>query len=260
MAILLDSKLGFGLACVLCAAAGAVGVAYLRDGDPPPAAPARAASWDGPLGPGALAPPPAGAGSVLAALPASAQAPGEPPLTDAAGRLALDPALHRLFDSFLKPGAGGAPREQELRAYLRRRLAQPALAQAERLAGDYQRYLQAEAALRAGERIAPPDPSGMSVAQLEQMQTWQERRAQLRERMLGSAVAQAWFGSEEADCRTALSDWRLTRTPAESEEIDSNERRARRLHGAVLEQRRNERAQSCAAQLMDRLAVEGPGA
>jgi hypothetical protein len=78
--------------------------------------------------------------------------------------------------------------------------------------------------------------------------------------MLGAAVSQAWFGLEDADCRTALADWRLARTPAGSEEVDSNELRARRLHGAMLEQRRNEQAQSCAAQLMDRLAAGGPAA
>jgi hypothetical protein len=32
--------------------------------------------------------------------------------------------------------------------------------------------------------------------------------------------------------------------------VDSNELRARRVHGAVLEQGRNERAQACASRLM----------
>jgi len=254
MATLLDSKFGLGLACVLCAAAGAMGVVWLRDGGPPPGAPAlpaKVASWDGPLGPGALPAPAAADFKQMAA------AAGEQPLLDDAGRLKIDPALHRLYDAYLK---GSAPREQELRAWLQRRLAQPALAQAQTLAADYLRYLHAEAALRASERIAPPDPSGMSAAQAEQMQAWQERRAQLRERMLGSAVAQAWFGSEEADCRTALADLRIMRMPAGAEEVDSNELRARRLHGAMLEQRRNEKAQACAAQLMDRLASSGPAA
>jgi hypothetical protein len=257
MASLLDSKTGFVLACVLCAAAGAMGVAYMHDSAPPPAAatPAAAASWDGPLGPGALpASSSAGGGDAFAARSISG---GEQPLVDATGRLSIDPALHRLYDGYLK---NSAPRERELRALLARRLAQPALAQAETLAGDYLRYLQAEAALRANTRIAPPDPSGLSAGQVEQMMAWQQQRSQLRERMLGAAVAQAWFGTEDADCRTALSDWRLAQTPAESEEVGSNELRARRLHGAVLVQRRNERAQSCAAQLMDRLAASGPAA
>jgi len=238
MAFLLDSKLGFGMACLLGAAAGVMGGVYLRHADPAAAAPARESSWDGPVGPGALA---------VAARPAGS-GPEEPPLLDAAGRLVVDPALHRLYDSFLKNGG----REQELRAYLKRRLTPPVLAQAETLAGDYARYLKAEAALRANGRLAPLDPAGMSSAQVEQMLAWQQQRAQLRERMLGIAVSEAWFGTEDANCRTALADWRTMRAPAGSEEVDSNELRARRLRGAVLEQRRNERAQSCAAQMMER--------
>lgn len=258
MASLFVGKLGFGVACVLGAAAAVVGVAYLRQADPPAAAPVRTASWDGPVGPGALAAavPPGGAGASTAAAPMA----GEQPLLDAAGRLRIDPALHRLFDSFLKNGAGGAPREQELRAWLERRLVPPALAQAESLAADYARYLKAEAALRANERFPPLDRAGLSSSQVEQMLAWQQQRAQLRERMLGAAVSQAWFGTEDADCRTALTDWRTMRAPVGSEEVDSNELRDRRLHGAMLEQRRNERAQSCASQLMDRLAVNGPAA
>jgi hypothetical protein len=252
MASLLDSKLGFGMAIVLGVAAGVMATVYLRDTEPSATAPASTASWDGPVGPGALvaaAPADGGAGPATAAPPAPA--PDQPPLLDAAGRLVVDPALRRLFDSFLRSGAAGAPREQELRAWLKRRLGPPALAQAEGLAGDYARYLAAEAALRAAQRFAPPDPAGMSALQTEQMLAWQQQRAQLRERILGSAVSQAWFGTEDADCRTALNDWRLTRAPSDSEEVDSNELRARRLHGAVLEQRRNERAQSCAAQMME---------
>jgi len=260
MASLLDSKLGFGLSCLIGAAAGVMGVLYLRGGDAPaaaPPAPAKTASWDGPVGPGALASLPAdrsGGGGTAAAL-------GEQPLLDAGGRLLVDPALHRLFDAYLKgSGTAGAAREQELRAYLKRRLGPPALAQAEDLAGNYLRYLQAEAALRANARLAPPDPAGLSTAQVEQMLAWQQQRGALRERMLGTAVTQAWFGLEDADCRTALADWRIMRAPPESEEVTSNELRDRRLHGAVLEQRRNERAQSCAAQLMDRLAADRPAA
>ena len=241
MAFLLDSKLGFGMACAIGAAVGVTGVVYLRHADAPSAAPAMASSWDGPAGPGALT------ASAAPPAPARAVGPDQQPLLDAAGRLAVNPALHRLYDSFLKHGGG----EQEMRAWLKRTLRPPALVQAETLAGDYARYLNAEAALRANQRLAPPDPAGMSAAQVEQLLAWQQQRAQLRERMLGSAVSQAWFGTEDADCSNALADWRTMRAPAGSEEVGSNELRARRLHGAVLEQRRNERAQSCASQLME---------
>jgi lipase chaperone LimK len=253
MASLSDSKLGLGIACVVGATAGVIGVYFARgSGQPePPAAPARTASWAGPAGPGTLTAASTGEGQ-------SPAASGEQPLLDEAGRLKVDPSLHRLFDSFLK--SGGPPRENELRAWLRRRLQQPALAQAENLAGDYLRYLQAEAALRANAHLAPPDPAGLSAAQAGQMLEWLQQRAQLRERMLGAAVSEAWFGAEDAACRTALADWRLARARAGSEEVDSNELRARRVHGDMLEQRRNERARSCAAQLMDRLAADGSAA
>jgi hypothetical protein len=238
VAFLLDTRLGFGLTCALAMTAGVMGVVYLRDAATLPGAPAAPApaspSWDGPVGPGALAAPAAGS---------TAPPVGEQPLAGADGRLMLDQALRRLFDSFLN---NGKPREQALRSYLRSRLNPQALAQAESLAGDYLRYLQAEAALRAHARLAPVGPAGLSMPQVEQMQAWQQQRAQLRERMLGTAVAQAWFGAEDEECRMAFADWRKMRAPAESEEVDSNELRARRLHGAVLEQSRNERALSCA--------------
>jgi hypothetical protein len=72
--------------------------------------------------------------------------------------------------------------------------------------------------------------------------------------MLGTKVAQAWFGAEDADCSGAFADWRKQHAPNDAPEVDSNELRARRLHGARLAAVRNEHAQSCAAQLMGALA------
>ncbi len=253
MAFLLDNRFGFGLACALAAAAGVMGVVYLGGGATPPAvaaAPAASASpWDGLVGPGRLA------ASAASAAGSTAPAPGEQPLAGADGRLLADRNLHRLFDAYLNTGQ---PREQALRAYLKSRLNPQALFQAEGLAAAYLRYLRMEAALRAQQRLAPIDPAGLSAAQVEQMLAWQQQRAQLRERMLGMPVAQAWFGTADEDCRTAFADWRTMRAPAGSDDVDSNELRARRLHGAVLEQSRNERAQSCAGQLMAGLAADGP--
>jgi hypothetical protein len=105
--------------------------------------------------------------------------------------------------------------------------------------------------MRAQARFTRPDPAGLSDRQVEQMLVWQQERAGLRDRMLGTAVAQAWFGEDDSACRNALEDWRRMRAPEGSEDVDSNELRARRRHGAVLEQGRNERAQACARRLMD---------
>lgn len=235
MASLFDSKAAIGLACVVAIAVGAGSVVWLRGGDAAPAtAPvAPHAGWDGPIGPGVVA------------APAPAALDG-PPLTDAAGNLRIDSALHTLFDSYLaKPGGAAA-----LRTYLDHRLAPPARKQAADLVDAYVRYLQADDALRARVRVTRPDPSGLSDRQVTDLLAWLQDRAQLRDRMLGTAVAQAWFGVDDADCRIALEDWRKMRAAPDSDEVDSNELHARRRHGAVLEQGRNERAQACAQRLL----------
>jgi lipase chaperone LimK len=235
MASLFDSKAAVGLACVVAIAVGAGSVVWLRGGGSEPAAVPAAphAGWDGPIGPG-----------VVAAPEPAAQ--DGPPLTDAAGNLRIDPALHTLFDSYLAQPGGAVP----LRDYLDHRLAPPARRQAADLVDAYVRYLQADNALRARVRMTRLDPSGLSDAQLTELLAWQRDREQLRTRMLGPAVAQAWFGVDDADCRIALDDWRKMRAVVGSDEVDSNELRARRRHGAVLEQGRNERAQACAQRLL----------
>jgi lipase chaperone LimK len=243
MASLFDSKTAVGLACVAAAAIGAGSVVWLRGGSAAPAAApaAQRAGWDAPTGPGGLA---AGA---AATQPAAATS-----LADGAGNLRIDAALRTLFDSYLAQSgaAARAARAAQLHAYLDSRLAPPARGQAADLVDAYLRYLRAEAELRAQLRFTRPDPSGLSDQQVDQMLAWQQERAHLRERMLGTTVAQAWFGADDGDCQSALEDWRKMRAPAGAEEVDSNELRARRLHGAVLEQGRNERAQACAARLL----------
>jgi lipase chaperone LimK len=232
VASLFDSKAMVGLACVAAAAIGAGSVVWLRGGGATPAAVSAAprAAWDGPVRPGRVA------------APADVDGPS---LTDGAGNLRIDAALRALFDGYLAK-TGGAAR---LHAYLARRLAPPARSQAVELADAYARYLQAGQALRAHVRLDWADPSGLSDRQVADMLAWMRERADLRERMLGTAVAQAWFGADDGDCRAALEDWRKMRAPDDAEEVDSNELRARRLHGAVLEQGRNERAQACVRRL-----------
>ncbi|ALK98914.1 hypothetical protein AB595_01380 [Massilia sp. WF1] len=255
MAFLLDSKLGAGMVCAAGIAIGVTAAFWLQDSAAPPArpAPAAASAWDGAIGPGALAAPASAPGSS-----AGMAAPGEPTLVDAGGRLLIGLPLRQLIESYIVKTGAASTRQAgaaELRAYLRQRLKQPALAQAEGLVGDYLRYLDAERGLRAQLRIAPPGEGALDAAQVGQMEAWLQQRAQLRERMLGTAVAQAWFAAEDGECSAALADWRRMQAPVGATEVDSNELQARRLHGAVLEQRREEGARICAAQL-----AESPGA
>lgn len=254
MASLLDTRLGLGLATVAAITIGVGAVVWLHGAgsrQAEPAAPASTASaWDGPIGPGAL---PRATPLELASAPSDAK-----PWTDADGKLLIDARLHGLFDTYLLPAKGPAreARAGELRAWLGNRLAQSALGQADQLLGAYLRYLQAEDELRAQERFTRPDPAGLTDAQVGQMVAWQQMRAQLRERMLGTAVAQAWFGADDADCGSAFADWRKQHEPRDAADVDTNELRARRLHGAMLAERRNEHALSCADRLMGALAQQ----
>jgi lipase chaperone LimK len=256
MAFVLESKLGFGMVCAGAVAVGVTAALWLHGAAVPAPAPAPAAAatsaWDGAIGPGRLAGPASGASDG-----AFGMAPGEPPLTDAGGRLAIGQPLRQLFDSYLLKagGSGRDARAAELRAVLRRRLAQPALAQAEGLVGDYLRYLDAERALRVQMRLAPLGEGALDAAQVGRLEDWQRQRAQLREKVLGTAVAHAWFEAEDAACGSALADWRTMRAPAGSAEVDSNELQARRRHGDMLAQRREDNARSCAGQLIDGLAA-----
>jgi hypothetical protein len=263
MASLFDTRLGLGLATAAAMAVGAGAVLWLQGPgtthQSETASAKTASAWDGPIGPGAL---PRGMPMDLAAASTGGQ-----PLVDADGRLAIDARLHALFDSYLlqsrgTPASAPAPafardaRARELRTWLGSQLKPPALGQANELVDAYVRYLQAEDELRARERFTRPDPAGLTDAQVDQMAAWQQTRTQLRERMLGTMVAQAWFGADDADCAGAFADWRKQHEPLDAPDVDSNELRARRLHGARLEETRNEHALSCAGRLMGTLAQQ----
>jgi lipase chaperone LimK len=254
---LFDSKLTLGAAGAAAVLLGVLAVLHFGHADVGPrgAAPAQAAgAWDNPIGPGQLG----GAVREAPMLGLDPQAARDPHLAlDRGGHLVPDMALRTLVDSFLgkTKGAERQARAGELRAFLNVKLQAPASQDANRIVTDYLAYLDAEEPLRARERFSRPDPSGLSDAEVEHLLTFQQQRAQLRQRMLGSAVAQAWFEGEDAECANALSDWRRLRAPADSDEVDSNELQARRLHGAALEERRNLYAQGCASQIIEGLVA-----
>jgi lipase chaperone LimK len=184
-------------------------------------------------------------------------APGTKIAVDSAGHLVPDPALHKLMDDFLLKGreTDRAAMVGQLRAFLQASLRPPASSEADRLVSDYLAYLGAESQMLARERFAPADPSGLTDREIEHLLAWQQARAQLRERMLGVAVTQAWFGQADSTCVSAFEEWRKQQAPAgQDDEADSVELTERRLHGAALEERRNNNAQACAAQVMQTMA------
>lgn len=253
---LLDNKLTIAAAAA-AVVLGVMGTIYTQRADvPSAAAPAPAAgAWDNRIGPGMMA----GSAGDFPALGAAVHTDRDAKLTlDKAGHLVPDFSLRKLIDSFLAKSKGvvRAAQVADLRAFLKSRVAAPAALEADRVVTDYLAYLGAEEQMLARERFARPDPSGLTDAEVEHLLAWQQQRVQLRERMLGSQVAKAWFEAEDSDCVTALHEWQMQRQPVDgTHEPDSVELSERRLHGAALEERRNNNAQLCAGQISSGLAA-----
>jgi hypothetical protein len=249
-ASLFDSKFALGVAATLAATLGVAGVVYWQRLDAPVSVVAAHAqgTWETPIGPGLLngpvrEPPAFGLDPALARDPQLA--------IDPAGHLVPNLALRALADSFLVKVSGNERRAagEALRALLKNRLAAPAAQDAQRIVTDYLAYLDTEEQMLARERF-PAGQHELSEREVEQLLAWQGQRAQLRQRLLGNVVAQAWFELEDASCEGALRDWQQQRAlPDPNEEPDSNALRERRLHGEVLDARRDYNAQACAAQI-----------
>lgn len=224
--------------------------------DPGPS-PQQAHAWDGPVGPGL-------ANGQLPELPPLGADPGairEPGLkTDAAGHIVADLALRQLMDSFLARGqaSGRAQRAVELRVHLKDRLSGPAAAEADRLVTQYLDYLDTQDRMLARARLPASTAPSLSEHDVEQLLAFQDQRAQIRQRMLGTELAQAWFATDDSNCDAALHEWQKQHVePDPSEEPDPVELRERRIHGAALEARRDIEAQVCAAQMSRGFAAGG---
>jgi hypothetical protein len=252
---LFDSKLGLGIVGATAIAIAVRAVVYWQRPEAvQEAAPAPAAQWDGAIGPGMLSGP-------LRDMPASAleaQSMRDTKIAvDAAGHLVPDRALRSLMDGFLVNGRQSERQamEAQLRVFLRDRLSQPAAGEADRLVTDYLAYMNVEQQVLSRERFTQPDPSGLTDDQIQHLLAWQKRRAELRQRMLGTAAASAWFDAEDGDCANALNDWQKQMAPPADD--DSNEQFARRRYGHRLEEGRNNNAQACAAQIAGSIAQRG---
>lgn len=206
------------------------------------AAPA-APTWDWLIGPGV----PRGD------LPPPRETKREPGLAlDAGGHLVAGPELRKLMDSRLARGpvAERPARAQQLQAFLKSELPAPAAAEAERIAAQYLQYLEAEDRSLAREGFNAMALQQLAERDVQRLLAYRDQRAQLRERMLGVAVARAWFEADDSRCVAALREWQVQHVaPEPGQELDPVEIRERRIHGAALEARRDEDAQACAAQM-----------
>lgn len=126
---------------------------------------------------------------------------------DSHGHLVMEPANRDVFDYFLDVPASlpEAERVAMAQAHLRAKLATPALAEAQSL---LQRYLAYRKALAAEGDVGGAKPSIEQLQQRPEMiGTLRQQlatRAALRQQYLGTDVAQAWYGNDEAMDAAAL--------------------------------------------------------
>ncbi|MCU6499983.1 hypothetical protein LPN04_19490 [Rugamonas sp. A1-17] len=166
--------------------------------------------------------------------------------TDAAGNLVVDAPLRVLFEFFLVRGDGADldARAAQLRAHLERQVSGAAGDQARTLATRYAAYVRAHDELLASQRIALIAGAAPTPQQVEQLATWQQQRARLRQSTFGPAIANRWFGADDAELAQAVADLRArasasTNAAGDEAEADSNTLRERRLHDATWEAARD---------------------
>ena len=183
----------------------------------------------------------------------SAPALREPGLKlDSNGLLVPDRALRALMDSYLAAGPAQArqARVPALRAKLAAGLSPAAAAAAGRLIASYAAYLDARARMLARERFDAAPDAALSEAEVAHLLSWQDQQTQLRQRLLGPALAQAWFEGEDGRCLVMLQDWQKQHVPPDpAQEADPVELHEQRMHGDALRARRDADAQACAAQM-----------
>ncbi|MYN20609.1 hypothetical protein GTP81_28100 [Rugamonas sp. FT107W] len=166
--------------------------------------------------------------------------------TDASGNLVVDAPLRVLFEFFLVRGDGADldARAAQLRAHLERQVSGAAGEQARTLATRYTAYMRAHDELLASQRIALAAGAAPTPQQVEQLATWQQQRARLRQSTFGPAIASRWFGADDAELAQAVADLRArasasTNAAGNEAEPDSNTLRERRLHDATWEAARD---------------------
>lgn len=166
------------------------------------------------------APLPAHASSMHAGLALPPAARPDLALTDDQ-RLIADHALRTAMEAYLSDRSN--PRRlQQLDEHLRGSLPAGAANEARALAVRYDAYLDDHAALLKAQNFADePD--------LHRLASWQAQRRQLRERMLGTEVAEQWFGTDDAYLAQALEERRQPVQAVTGEDA----RRARHLREVV---------------------------
>lgn len=186
-------------------------VAFWPEEAPPPPAAPGAKPGGGQFGPGLWTASAADSGN-----PAALHPP-RPPAVTADGRLLVDRGLIDTFDFYL---LGGLPGDRELHAgllrnYLRSTLQGAAADQAIQYAERYLRYMREHDELLSRQSL-PQWTDMPTAADAQRLLSWVEQRTRLRQAVLGTEAAQAWFGEEDVQIRRGVEEFRLPASMAAS--------------------------------------------
>ncbi|APA88411.1 hypothetical protein BJG93_23900 [Paraburkholderia sprentiae WSM5005] len=198
-----------GPVCVICAAALGLstGVLYFRHAAPAAgAATSVVADSENNAAPAASVHAPAAqTDNSLRIWPADSRLANGLAITDS-HHLIVNDALHDLIDFFLLEQADD-DRADQLKLYLRTRLRPPASEEAVLLAEHYVAYMAAHDELLAAQNLNAQNLSASNV-DINRIMTWRQQRDQLRQRMLGDQVEQAWYQNDDSQLTQAIDEWR----------------------------------------------------
>ncbi|WP_211193375.1 hypothetical protein [Paraburkholderia sp. UYCP14C] len=120
--------------------------------------------------------------------------------------LIVNDALRDLVDFYLLEQTAD-DRAEQLELYLRTRLSPPASEQAVQIAEHYVAYMKAHDDLLAAQNLSAQNLSASNV-DINRIVTWRQQRDQLRQRMLGDQVVQAWYQNDDSQLTQAIDEWR----------------------------------------------------
>jgi lipase chaperone LimK len=141
--------------------------------------------------------------------------PGAPPgLAVTPGQLlAHNKEMRDVFDYFLLGGSGAerSVRFERLQAHLKAKLPATAYQEAEQIASNYLRYLDAFEKFTANETLVPKTETTSVPANANELERFNAKVLELsriRQSILGVKIAQLWFAEEEATMQQSLEDVR----------------------------------------------------
>ncbi len=118
--------------------------------------------------------------------------------------LVVNAALLDVINFFLLEQTGD-DRVTALRAYLKKKLPLPACDEALQILDHYQRYMKAHDDLLKAQNLGAGKVN-IASADLHRIAIWSDQRDRLRQSILGSTVAQAWYQNDDSQLKQILEE------------------------------------------------------